>query len=90
MFYEQKDRADALQQQLALLDALEIIFDPTNPARRFWSIEQMRNEAGEQIAGTFWEYRAVIKNKSARTVRNAKVTVEAIGYYAYKARAFSV
>ncbi len=79
MFYEQKDRADALQQQLALLDALEIIFDPTNPARRFWSIEQMRNEAGEQIAGTFWEYRAVIKNKSARTVRNAKVTVEAIG-----------
>ena len=79
-FYnEERERADALQQQLSLLHALEIIFDPTNSGRRFWSIEQMRNEAGEQIAGTFWEYRAVIKNKSSRTVRNAKVTVEAIG-----------
>jgi hypothetical protein len=79
LYHEQKDRADALQRKLDLLDALEIIFDPTNPARRFWSIEQMRNERGEQIAGSFWEYRAVIKNKSVRTVRNAKVTVEAIG-----------
>jgi hypothetical protein len=77
LYYEQKDRADALQQQLDLLDAFEIIFDPTNPARRFWSIEQMKNETGGQI--TFWEYRAVIKNKTVKTVRNAKITVEAIG-----------
>ena len=55
---------------------LEIIFDPANPGRRFWSIEPMN---GKQIAGSFWEYRAVIKNKSVRTVRNVKVTVEAIG-----------
>jgi hypothetical protein len=79
LYHEQKDRADAAQQQLDLLHALEIIFDPANPGRRFWSIEQMRNEAGEQIARTFWEYRAVIKNKSVMTVRNTKVTVEAIG-----------
>jgi hypothetical protein len=57
----------------------EIIFNPANPGRRFWSIEQMKDENGNQIAGTFWEYRAAIKNKSARTVRNVKVTVEAIG-----------
>ena len=58
---------------------LEIIFDPTNPGRRFWSIEPMKDENGKQIAGSFWEYRAVIKNKSVRSVRNVKVTVEAIG-----------
>jgi hypothetical protein len=58
---------------------LEIIFDPTNPSKKFWSIEQMRDENGKQIAGSFWEYRAAIKNKSARTVKNVKVTVEAIG-----------
>jgi hypothetical protein len=58
---------------------LEIIFDPTNPGRTFWSIEPMKGENGKQIAGSFWEYRAVIKNKSVRTVRNVKVTVEAIG-----------
>ena len=58
---------------------LEIIFDPTNPGRTFWSIAPMKDENGKQIAGSFWEYRAVIKNKSFRTVRNVKVTVEAIG-----------
>jgi len=58
---------------------LEIIFDPTNPGRRFWSTEPMKDENGKQIAGSFWEYRAVIKNKSVRTVRDVKVTVEAIG-----------
>jgi hypothetical protein len=58
---------------------LAIIFDPTNPRNRFWSIENMKDENGNQIAGTFWQYRAVIKNKSVRTVKNVKVTVEAIG-----------
>jgi hypothetical protein len=58
---------------------LEIIFDPNNPGKKFWSIEPMKDESGKQIAGSYWEYRAIIKNKSARTVRNVKVTVEAIG-----------
>jgi hypothetical protein len=58
---------------------LEIIFNPANPNKKFWSIEPMKDENGKQIAGSFWEYRAVIKNKSARTVRNVKVIVEAIG-----------
>jgi hypothetical protein len=39
----------------------------------------MKDENGKQVAGSFWEYRAVVKNKSAKTVRNVKVTVEAIG-----------
>jgi hypothetical protein len=59
---------------------LEIIFDLANPGKKFWSIEPMRDENGNQITGSFWEYRAAIKNKSARTVKNVKVTVEAIGF----------
>ena len=39
----------------------------------------MRDETGKQIPGTFWEYRALIKNVSAKTLRNVKVTIEAIG-----------
>jgi hypothetical protein len=58
---------------------IKIIFDPTNPNRRFWSIEPMRDETGKQTPGSFWEYRALIKNVSAKTLRNVKVTVEASG-----------
>jgi hypothetical protein len=67
--------------EVAAIDCepLEIIFDPTNPGRKFWSIEPMKAEDGKQTAGSFWEYRAIIKNRSAKTVRNVKVVVEAIG-----------
>ena len=58
---------------------IKIIFDQANPNRRFWSIEPMRDETGKQIPGTFWEYRALIRNMSAKTQRNVKVIVEAIG-----------
>jgi hypothetical protein len=58
---------------------LEILFDLTNPNQKFWSIEQARDENGKQIEGSYWEYRAMIKNQSAKTLRNVKVTVEAIG-----------
>jgi len=58
---------------------IEIIFDPSNPNRKFWSIEPMRDEVGHQIPGSFWEYRTVIKNTSDKTLRNIKITVEAIG-----------
>jgi hypothetical protein len=58
---------------------IKIIFDQTNPNRKFWSIEQMKDETGKPIPGSFWEYRALIKNASAKTLRNVKVTVEAIG-----------
>jgi hypothetical protein len=58
---------------------LEIFFDPSNPGRKFWSIEPMKDETGKQGPGSFWEYRAAIKNKSAKTIRNVNVSVEAIG-----------
>jgi len=56
---------------------LEIIFDQSNPARRFWSMESMKSETGTVIP--YWEYRADIKNKSDKTIRNVSVTTEHIG-----------
>jgi hypothetical protein len=58
---------------------IKIIFDQSNPNRKFWSIEPMRDDTGKQVPGTFWEYRALIKNVSAKTLRNVKVVVEATG-----------
>ncbi|MGI8569310.1 MAG: hypothetical protein ACR2KT_09720 [Methylocella sp.] len=59
---------------------LEIIFDPNNPARRFWSMESPRDENGNQKPGVFLEYRADIKNNSSETLRNVSVTIEHIGH----------
>ena len=58
---------------------LEIIFDSTNPARRFWSKESPRDGSGAAKYGTFWEYRVEIKNKSTKTIRNVSVTTEHTG-----------
>jgi hypothetical protein len=59
---------------------LKIIFDPQNPGRRFWSLENMKDENGVQVPGSYWEYRAVIRNTSlTKTLRGVRVTVEAIG-----------
>lgn len=58
---------------------LLIIFDHRNSNRRFWSIEPMRDETGKQIQGSYWEYRAIVKNSSASTVRNVRVLVETTG-----------
>jgi hypothetical protein len=70
-----------LYAQLNVLDPispLEIIFDPNNPARRFWSVEQLKNENGEPLP-PFWEHRVAIKNNSTKTLRNVSVTTERIG-----------
>ena len=65
---------------LAQASPLEILFDPKNPHESFWSLEQMRDETGKPVPGhLWWEYRVLIRNKSSRTVRNVKATVEAIG-----------
>ena len=58
---------------------LVIIFDHGNPNRKFWSIEPMHDETGQKIQGSYWEYRAIVKNSSASTVRNVRVLVEATG-----------
>ena len=57
---------------------IEIIFDRTNPARRFWSFESPKDEKGN-IKRVFWEYRVEIKNKASHTVRNVSGTTEHTG-----------
>src|SRR6202035_5505477 len=57
---------------------LEIIFDPSNPGRKFFSIETAKDELGK-ARGTHWEYRALIKNNSSKTLKNVKAIIEAVG-----------
>ena len=59
--------------------ALQIHFDSSNPAKRFWSSESPRDKDGNQLPGIFHEYRVAIFNPTARTVRNVGVTVESLG-----------
>ena len=78
------EREARISAETKLKDALEprplqIVFDPQNPNDKFWSREQMRDEKGAPTPGSYWEYRAAIKNVSGKTARNVKVTVEAIG-----------
>lgn len=71
-----------LQGKYGLFDGkppLAISFDHSNPNRKFWSIEPMRDAEGKQVPGTFWEYRAEIKNLSHRTLTNVKIIIEATG-----------
>ncbi|HEY1709939.1 MAG TPA: hypothetical protein VGG10_16840 [Rhizomicrobium sp.] len=58
---------------------LEIVFDPENPGRKFWSLEPAVDDIGNKLPGQFWEYRVAIKNRSPKTLRGVKVIVEAIG-----------
>jgi len=58
---------------------LEIVFDPTNPSKRFWSMESPRDENGKKLSGVVWEYRVEIWNRSAKTLRNVSVAIEHIG-----------
>lgn len=60
------------------LSPLEIIFEPLNPARRFWSLESHVDDY-KRLIGTFWEHRLEIKNNSSITLRNVSVTVERTG-----------
>ena len=58
-------------------NALSIIFDSSNPSRKFWSVESQKDEAGKHHP--YWEYRAIVRNSSNKTIRNVKVTVECTG-----------
>lgn len=57
---------------------LDIIFEPLNPARKFWSLEA-KQDFYKRVTGPYWEYRVEIKNTSQKTLRNVAVTVERIG-----------
>ncbi len=56
---------------------LEIIFDPSNPSKRFWSNVSIANSEGRFIP--LLEYRVEVRNNSLRTVRNVYVTKEHTG-----------
>jgi hypothetical protein len=64
---------------------LEIIFEPLNPARKFWSLEA-KIDFYHRVSGPYWEYRMEIKNDSDKTLRNVAVTVEHIGASPVKPR----
>ncbi|MGA8221161.1 MAG: deaminase [Candidatus Acidiferrales bacterium] len=58
---------------------LEIIFDSSNPARRFWSVESVTNKEGEVLPGSILQYRVEIRNNSSKSVKNVSVTREHVG-----------
>jgi hypothetical protein len=60
-------------------DALEIVFDITNPAQRFWKRTQAKDKDGKFMPITLWEYRIGVKNITQKTVRNVRVSVETLG-----------
>ena len=64
----------------AIISPLKIIFDPANPARRFWSLENNPNPNDpNRNFPPSWEYRIEVKNISSKTMKNVRVTVEHIG-----------
>lgn len=58
---------------------LEIIFDPGNPARRFWSLESAPHPTDASRHVPYFETRLEVKNRSNKTVRNVRVSVARIG-----------
>jgi hypothetical protein len=66
-----------LQKPILNTDAFEIIFDPKNPGRQFWSHRTMEN-LSSQSHGI--EYRVKIRNKMQKTLYEVKATSETLGY----------
>jgi hypothetical protein len=54
---------------------LEIIFEPLNPNRYYWSIETSIDDYG-RIIKTVWEHRVLIRNESGSTLKNVSVKIE--------------
>jgi hypothetical protein len=69
---------DSRAKTSSITSPLEIIFEPLNPARRFWSLESHLDDY-KRLIGTFWEHRIEIKNNSSVTLRNVTVMVERTG-----------
>lgn len=58
---------------------LEIVFDPGNPARRFWSLESRKHPNKPDEFVPFHEYRIEVRNISSKTVKNVRVIKEHTG-----------
>lgn len=57
---------------------LEIIFEPLNPARRFWEMLAPL-DAYKRVTPAYWEHRVEVRNNAPVTLRNVAVTVEHTG-----------
>ena len=58
---------------------LKIVFDTRNPAQRFWKRTQAKDKNGNPLPITLWEYRVGVYNRSWKTVRNARLSIETLG-----------
>lgn len=58
---------------------LEINFDSANPGKKFWSLEPQKAKDGSELLPVCWQYRVEIENKSAKTLKNLRVSAETIG-----------
>ncbi len=67
---------DDLQESIPKADAFEIIFDPENPGRQFWSLRTIEGFSS-QTHGI--EYRVKIRNTTKRTLYQVKATTETLG-----------
>jgi len=62
--------------KLDTTDAFEIIFDPENPGRQFWSHRTIENFSSRTHG---IEYRVKIRNRTQRTLHQVKATTETFG-----------
>jgi pyrimidine deaminase RibD-like protein len=74
-----RDRESRAKRNKTEQSPLEIIFDATNPGRRFWSVESVKDGNGTATGESVWECRVEIKNKSSQTLKDVLVTREHIG-----------
>lgn len=58
-----------------LAPPLEIIFEPLNPARRFWELLTPLDDY-KRVMPARWEHRVAIQNNSRVTLRNVTVMIE--------------
>lgn len=59
------------------LPAIEIVFDETNPRRRFWSLETWQRGTPHQVTG--WEYRVEVRNNTNKTLYDVTAVTENCG-----------
>jgi hypothetical protein len=74
-----KDRESRARRSNVEKSPLEIIFDPQNSSKRFWSIEPAKSEEEKATGEAIWEYRVEIKNNSSQTLKDVLVTREHVG-----------
>lgn len=58
---------------------LEIVFDPANPGRRFWSLERREHPSRPDGIEHYHECRIEVRNASPKTIRNVRVVKEHTG-----------